>query len=166
MQLEYFQMIDRVEAIDLDARTITCHSTVPDASPVFDGHFPGYPLVPGVLMIETMAQAGGFLALARNGLSRMVFLYQVDTAKMRSFLEPGAGIAIDAELLHEGSGFVVAKSEMQHEGKKVAQAELRYRSMPFPVEGLQDLLAARVREVGLDPDEVIARGDLSEADNV
>jgi 3-hydroxyacyl-[acyl-carrier-protein] dehydratase len=47
MQLEYFQMIDRIEALDLDAATLVASSTVPDASPVFEGHFPGMPLVPG-----------------------------------------------------------------------------------------------------------------------
>lgn len=165
MQLEYFQMIDRVEAIDLDARTITCSSTVPEQSPIFEGHFPGYPIVPGVLMIEFMAQAGGYLALARNGLTRMVFLYQVDSAKMRGFLEPNAAIEVAAELLHEGSGFAVAKAHIQHEGKKVAQAEIRYRSMPFPVDELKGLLIGRIRDVGLDPDEIVARGDMSESEN-
>ena len=49
MLLEYFQMIDRVESVDLQAGQLTATSTVPDKSPVFEGHFPGLPLVPGVL---------------------------------------------------------------------------------------------------------------------
>ena len=55
MLLEYFQMIDRVEAVDLSSRTLKARSVVPAKSPVFEGHFPGMPLVPGVLLIETMA---------------------------------------------------------------------------------------------------------------
>ncbi|MCB1439440.1 MAG: beta-hydroxyacyl-ACP dehydratase, partial [Nitratireductor sp.] len=56
MLLEKFQMIDRITEVDLDAKKMSAFSIVPDDSPVFEGHFPGHPLVPGVLMIEIMAQ--------------------------------------------------------------------------------------------------------------
>ena len=53
MRLEYFQMIDRSSRSTLDERTDHAPiCTVPEQSPVFEGHFPGYPLMPGVLMIE------------------------------------------------------------------------------------------------------------------
>ena len=74
MRLEYFQMVDRIAALDPEARIVRADCVVPDASPVFEGHFPGHPLLPGVLMIETMAQTGGWLVLAVLRFQRMPFL--------------------------------------------------------------------------------------------
>ena len=87
MLLEYFQMIDKVEAVDLGLGKLKARSVVPEKSPVFEGHFPGMPLVPGVLLIETMAQASGMLVLAVKNFTAMPFLMSVDGAKMRAFVE-------------------------------------------------------------------------------
>ena len=96
MRLEFFQMVDRIAALDLEARTIRADCIVPDESPVFEGHFPGYPLLPGVLMIETMAQTGGWLLLAVLRFQRMPFLAQVKEAKLRAFVAPGQTLQVEA----------------------------------------------------------------------
>ena len=83
MRLEYFQMVDRITALDPEGRMIRADCLVPDDSPVFDGHFPGHPILPGVLMIETMAQTGGWLVLATLRFASMPFLTQVKEAKSR-----------------------------------------------------------------------------------
>lgn len=149
MQLEYFQMIDRIESLDLDAGTLVARSTVPAASPVFEGHFPGMPLVPGVLLIETMAQACGFLVLAGNGFAQMPFLMSVDSAKMRDFVKPEAPLEITAALEHEGSGYVVAKARITSQGKRAADCQLKLKTVPFDQIPLADVVHARATEVGL-----------------
>tara|TARA_R110002020_G_scaffold200364_4_gene402585 strand:- start:6264 stop:6749 length:486 start_codon:yes stop_codon:yes gene_type:complete len=160
MQLEYFQMIDRIEALDLDKATLVASSTVPDSSPVFEGHFPGMPLVPGVLLIETMAQASGFLVLAKTDFAAMPFLMTVDGAKMRDFVTPGSALEITATLEHEGSGYAVAKARITSGGKKVADCQLKLRTLPFDQVPLAAVVRKRADEVGLLAAMAKATGEL------
>ena len=101
MQLEYFQMIDRIPNVDLDAKILNAVSVVPDESPVFEGHFPGHPLVPGVLMIETMAQASGILIMHTIDFEKIPLLASVKEGKLRTFVGPKTEIEIRAEIEHE-----------------------------------------------------------------
>jgi 3-hydroxyacyl-[acyl-carrier-protein] dehydratase len=149
MLLEYFQMIDKVESVDLGLGRLKATSVVPMESPVFEGHFPGMPLVPGVLLIETMAQASGMLLLAVKDFEAMPFLMSVDGAKMRTFVEPGAVLDIEAELEHDGSGFAVTKAKITSGGKKVCDAQLKLRTMPFSEVPLAPIVRKRAEEVGL-----------------
>ena len=64
MRLEYFQMIDRFVEVNIGERRTRSVCTIPKESTVFEGHFPGYPLMPGVLLIECMAQTTGWLVSA------------------------------------------------------------------------------------------------------
>ncbi|OLP43795.1 3-hydroxyacyl-ACP dehydratase FabZ family protein [Rhizobium oryziradicis] len=149
MLLEYFQMVDKVESVDLSGPTLKAQSVVPEKSPVFEGHFPGMPLVPGVLLIETMAQASGLLVLAVTDFASMPFLMSVDGAKMRSFVEPNAVLDIEAYLEHEGSGFAVTKAKITCEGKKVADCQLKLRTMSFSEIPLGDIVRKRAEDIGL-----------------
>lgn len=144
MKLEYFQMITRVTAFDPAARTLSAAADVPAASPVFEGHFPGYPLLPGVLMIESMAQTSGWLILGLNKLSAMPFLIQVEKAKMRDFVPPSTPLTVHATMVAEGSGYAATKARIERDGRKVAEAEIRFAVKAFP----DPAFAAMVREWG------------------
>lgn len=151
MRLEYFDMIDTVVTFDPSQKRIVTRSTVPAESPVFEGHFPGHPLVPGVLLTETMAQASGYLLLGLNGLSQMPFLMTVDKARFRSFVEPETVLDAEATLVIEGSGYAATKAKLSSGGKPICDAELRFRLMPFPAD-MRALMQGRIEAIGLEPE--------------
>ena len=132
MRLEYFEMIDRIVELDVAGNKIRVESTLPTESPVFEGHFPGFPLMPGVLMCEAMAQTSGWLIIAKEKFQRMPFLASLREAKFRSFVRPGDQFSLSAELTHDGSGFMVAQAKGEVRGKTVCEAAITFRIIPFP----------------------------------
>jgi 3-hydroxyacyl-[acyl-carrier-protein] dehydratase len=132
MRLEYFQLIDRIVDLNLTDHTIRAEARVPTASTIFEGHFPGHPLMPGVLLIEAMAQTAGWLVIGVTGFKRMPFFAAVKEAKLRSFVTPGQELSLSAALLHHGSGFAVAKSEIRCRDRLTCNAELTFRLVEFP----------------------------------
>src|SRR5437899_12761294 len=103
MQLEYFRLIDRILDLNIDEKTIQVEAQVPQHNTIFAGHFPGYPIMPGVLLIESMAQTSGWLLLALMKFERMRFLAAVEEAKMRGFVSPGELLTINDNVLPEDS---------------------------------------------------------------
>ena len=132
MRLEYFQLIDRIAELDLAQQTIRAEARVPATSTIFEGHFPGYPLMPGVLLIEAMAQTSGWLVIAVTNFTRMPFFAALKEAKLRSFITPGQSLSLSAKLLHEGSGYAVTKADIRCDGKLACNAEITFRLVEFP----------------------------------
>jgi 3-hydroxyacyl-[acyl-carrier-protein] dehydratase len=157
MRLEYFQLIDRIVALDLDGRTVKTHAKIPQASTIFEGHFPGHPLMPGVLLIESMAQTSGWLIIGLTNFERMPFLASVREAKLRTFVLPGQELTLTARILHEGSGFTITRAAIEMGGKVVADSELTFRLAAFPHPsfraGMQQVAAA----IGLPMAEPVQR---------
>jgi 3-hydroxyacyl-[acyl-carrier-protein] dehydratase len=137
MRLEYFQLLDRIVELDIANRTIRTESTVPQESTIFEGHFPGYPLMPGVLLLENMAQTSGWLIIGLTKFDRMPFLAAFKEAKLRTFITPGTTISTTAKIEHEGSGYAMAKAEISVDGKVTCDAELTFRVVNFPAPELK-----------------------------
>ena len=149
MQLEYFQLIDRILDLNIDGKTIRVEAQVPQHSTIFEGHFPGYPIMPGVLLIESMAQTSGWLLLALMKFERMPFLAAVKEAKMRGFVSPGELLTVQASILHEGSGYAMTEAKVSVGGKLRSNATITFSHVPFPNQDLRGHMDAVARRIGL-----------------
>src|ERR1700727_993769 len=112
MQLEYFHLIDRILDLDVGGKKIVVEAQVPKQSTIFEGHFPGYPLMPGVLLIESMAQASGWLLLGVLKFERMPILAAVKEAKVRGSVFPNDLITIEAGPAPQGSRYARAAAKI------------------------------------------------------
>ena len=130
-------MLDRVEELNRELSSLVVSAKVPETSPIFEGHFPGHPLMPGVLLLETMAQAAGYLLLALDGFSRMPFFASAKEANFRSFVRPGADLTVHAVRVHDGSGYAVVDAHILSQRERVADARLTMRNVPFPNAALE-----------------------------
>jgi 3-hydroxyacyl-[acyl-carrier-protein] dehydratase len=155
MHLEYFHLIDRITDLNIGKKTITVEAQVPEKNTIFEGHFPGYPLMPGVLLIEAMAQTSGWLLLALMKFERMPFLGAVKEAKMRGFVTPGEMLKIDASIVHEGSGFAITSAKVSVGGELRCNATITFRHVPFPNPDLRGYMDAMAKRIGF-PQELMA----------
>jgi 3-hydroxyacyl-[acyl-carrier-protein] dehydratase len=153
MLLEYFQMLDRVDRFDRDAATISILSKVPRQSSIFEGHFPGHPLMPGVLLLETMAQASGYLLLALSDFTRMPFFASAKEANFRSFVLPDSELQVEASRVHAGSGYAVTRAHIVSGGKRVSDAHMTFRILPFSTPALEMHVRKEGARLGMIPEE-------------
>src|ERR1700716_2211294 len=149
MQLENFLLIDRILDLNLDEKTIRVEAQVPEHSTIFEGHFPGFPIMPGVLLTEAMAQSSGWLLLGIMKFERMPFLAMVKEAKMRGFVSPGQLVTIEAKIEHEGSGFAVTSAKARVGKELQCSVELTFRLIPFPDPAFRGHIDAVARKLGL-----------------
>ena len=155
MDLDYFKLIDRIVDLNVAGRTITVEAQVPEKHTIFEGHFPGYPIMPGVLLTEAMAQSSGWLLLGITKFERMPFLAMVKQAKMRGFVSPGDLLTIEAKVEHEGSGFAVTSAKVRVGKDLKCSADLTFRQIPFPHPDLRVHMDAMANKIGF-PMQAIA----------
>jgi len=121
-----FLLVDRVISIDLEASEIICVKNVTVNEPFFQGHFPGAPIMPGVLILEALAQAGGILVHQKGYDKKIAVLLNVTGAKFRRPVTPGDVLHLHAKGLHiSGNGGKIQAKAMIGE-QIAAEAELSF----------------------------------------
>lgn len=118
-------LVDRVKSIDLGER-IHAVKAVTFNEDFFQGHFPGAPIMPGVLQIEAMAQAAAILGietLELAGTGKLVYFMGIENAKFRAPVTPGCLLDLEVEFLQKRSRVYKFKGRASVEGKTTSEAE-------------------------------------------
>jgi len=120
-----FLLVDRIRELEPDRRIVGIKNVTVN-EPFFQGHFPGRPVMPGVLIIEAMAQVGGILAFKSAALAGqpVVYLTGVDHAKFRKPVVPGDQLRLEVEVVKRRSPFWKMQAKAYVETDLVCEAEL------------------------------------------
>jgi len=121
-----FLLVDRILEIDLGKRIVGIKNVTIN-EPFFQGHFPGNPIMPGVLIIESMAQVAAVLAFksAKGSEGKLFLFVGIDRAKFRKPVGPGDRLRIEVSVLRERPPYWHLKGEVSVEGQAVAEAEIK-----------------------------------------
>lgn len=120
-----FLLVDRI--LEIGEAKIVGLKNVTINEPFFQGHFPGHPIMPGVLLIEAMAQVGGIFAFKSMNATpetKVVYFMGIDKARFRKPVLPGDQIRFELELLKKRGPVYSFKGNAFVDGKLVAEAEL------------------------------------------
>jgi beta-hydroxyacyl-ACP dehydratase FabZ len=119
-----FLLIDRV--LEMDDRTIRAVKNVTVNEPHFLGHFPEVPVMPGVLVVEAMAQAGGFLLFSQvdEREDKLIYFTGIDRCRFRKPVIPGDQIIFEVELVAKRSTFAKIKGRALVDDEVVCEAEM------------------------------------------
>lgn len=117
-------LVDRVEQIIPD-KSIRAIKAVTFNEGFFQGHFPGRPIMPGVLIVEALAQAAGVLAVESLGLAgsgKLVYFMAIEDAKFRKPVEPGVLLSLDVEFVQKRASVCKFAGRASIDGQLVAEA--------------------------------------------
>ena len=117
-------LVDRVEEI-VPGQSIAAIKAVSVNEPFFQGHFPTRPIMPGVLIVEALAQAAGVLAVESFGLAgsgKLVYFMAIDDAKFRTPVEPGVLLRLEVEFVQKRAAVSKFAGRALIDGKVAAQA--------------------------------------------
>jgi beta-hydroxyacyl-ACP dehydratase FabZ len=122
-----FLMIDRILEFEADKRIVGMKNVTIN-EPFFQGHFPGHPIMPGVLLLEAMAQTGGVMALmslpAEEVKKKVLYFMSIDKAKFRKPVTPGDQVRFELIMLRKRGTIMSFKAVATVDGAVVAEAEM------------------------------------------
>ena len=120
-----FLLVDRVLALEKD-KFIRALKNVTINEPYFPGHFPGHPIMPGVLIIESMAQVGGMLLMRTiaDPSSKVVYFLSLDNVKFRRPVKPGDQLRLELEVLQIRGTMCKMRGVATVDGQVVTEAEM------------------------------------------
>ena len=122
-----FLMIDRILEFEADKRIVGLKNVTIN-EPFFQGHFPGHPIMPGVLLLEAMAQTGGVMALmslpAEEVKKKVLYFMSIDKAEFRKPVLPGDQVRFELTLIKARGNIKSFKAEAKVDGAVVAEAEM------------------------------------------
>jgi beta-hydroxyacyl-ACP dehydratase FabZ len=122
-----FLLVDRIVELEMGKRIVGIKNVTMN-EPFFQGHFPGHPIMPGVLLLEAMAQTGGVLALKsvppEQVKNKLIYFMSIDKAKFRKPVIPGDQVRFELDVVKIRSTIVSLKAKALVEGAVVAEAEL------------------------------------------
>ncbi|MEZ4378439.1 MAG: 3-hydroxyacyl-ACP dehydratase FabZ [Gemmatimonadales bacterium] len=123
-----FLLVDRILEIEASKR-ITAIKNVTINEPFFQGHFPGHPIMPGVLIVEAMAQAGGMLLMDHfdDPESKVVYFMAIDGVKFRKPVLPGDQLRFELEMIQFRGRTCRMRGEAFVDGQVVCEAEMMAR---------------------------------------
>ena len=125
-----FLLLDRVTDI-VQNETLVGYKNVTIGDNIFQGHFPGHPIYPGVMILEGMAQAGGILAFQSMDMTKeeaakkVVYFMSIDKAKFRAPVKPGDKLEYRISVIKQKGAIWMLKGEAFVDDKMVSEAELK-----------------------------------------
>ena len=125
-----FLLVDRVISLDV-GENIVSFKNVSISEPVFEGHFPGHPIYPGVMILEGLAQAGGLLAFQSMGLTKeevknkVVYFMSIDKAKFRKPVRPGDRLEYRVSVIKRKGSIWMLDGKAYVDDVLVSEAQLK-----------------------------------------
>lgn len=121
-----FLLVDRVLELEPDKRLVAVKCVTRD-EPFFAGHFPGHPVMPGVLILEALAQASALMRLAHMSeeerAGKVTYFMAIDGARFRKPVVPGDRLYLHCEMLRNKNPIFKVKAEARVDGELVAEGE-------------------------------------------
>lgn len=120
-----FLLVDRI--IEVSEKHVVGIKNVTINEPFFQGHFPGHPIMPGVLILEAMAQVGGVAALTKEeNEGKLAYFLSINNAKFRKPVVPGDQLRIEVDLLKAKMGIIQTRAVAKVDGVVTTEADMMF----------------------------------------